>query len=232
VTQVLYNASGPVTLVGAAPVAARRLAAALALASEVVAADGGADVVLPEGREFGAVIGDLDSVAGEAALRARGVPVHRIVEQDSTDLEKCLRAVAAPLFLGVGFLGGRIDHQLAALGALVANPDKTVVLIGARDIVFRCPELLSLDLPEGTRVSLFPMGETRGVVSDGLRWPVTGLDFAPAGRIGTSNVALGGPVRVGFDTGRMLVILPARQLRAAATALGALGPVRRRRRRS
>ena len=27
-------------------------------------------------------------------------------------------------------------------------------------------------------------------------------------RIGTSNVALGGPVRIGFDTPGMLVILP------------------------
>ena len=52
-------------------------------------------------------------------------------------------------------------------------------------------------------------------MSEGLRWPVAGLAFDPMGRIGTSNAATGGPVRVGFDAPRMLVILPA----------GLLGPV-------
>ena len=45
-------------------------------------------------------------------------------------------------------------------------------------------------------------------MSEGLRWSVTGLTLSPEGRIGTSNVALGGPVRVGFDARRVLVILP------------------------
>lgn len=225
-TAILYRAAAPVTLIGGGPVTARRLAAALRIAPEIVAADGGADVALPAGREFGAVIGDLDSIASVAALRARCVPVHRIVEQDSTDLEKCLRAVEAPLLVGVGFLGGRIDHQLAALSALVRRPEKKVVLLGARDVCFRCPTELALDLEAGTRVSLFPMGRTRGVVSEGLRWPVGGLEFAPGGLIGTSNAAAGGRVRIGFDTDRMLVILPARALGAAAAALCAPEAIR------
>ncbi len=223
---ILYRAAGPVTLVGGGPVSARRLAAALRVAPEIVAADGGADVTLPAGHEFGAVIGDLDSIASVAALQSRGVKVHRIAEQDSTDLEKCLAAVEAPLLVGVGFLGGRIDHQLAALSTLVRHPEKSVVLLGARDVCFRCPAELELKLPAGMRVSLFPMGAARGIVSEGLRWPVAGLDFAPGGRIGTSNAATGAPVRIGFDTDRMLVILPARALAAAVAALGAPEAVR------
>ena len=41
------------TLVGGGPVAPRQLEAALALAPEAVAADGGGDVALPGGRAFG-----------------------------------------------------------------------------------------------------------------------------------------------------------------------------------
>jgi thiamine pyrophosphokinase len=220
VTPTLYRAAGPVTLVGAGPVRREQLAEALALAPEALAADGGADLELPEGHGFRAVIGDMDSIAGAAALRAAGVPVHRIDEQESTDLGKCLYSVEAPLFLGLGFLGGRIDHHLAALNALARYPEKAVVLAGGEDVCFLCPPALELDLPPGTRVSLFPMAPARGLVSAGLRWPVAGLELTPDGRIGTSNLALGGPVRIGFDALKVLVILPQEQLRQVATVLG------------
>ena len=55
--------------------------------------------------------------------------------------------------------------------------------------------------------------------SEGLRWPVAGLDFRPDGRIGTSNAALGGPVRIGFDAPRMLVVLPSDLLGQVAACL-------------
>lgn len=219
--ETLYRARGPVTLVGGGPVAPAPLAAALALAPEVVAADGGGDQALPAGVEFRAVIGDMDSLTGTAALRARGVALHEIAEQDSTDLEKCLLSVAAPLFLGLGFLGGRLDHHLAAVNAVARYKRKPLVLVGSQDICFRCPAELRLVLAPGTRVSLFPMGPVRGTIGEGLRWPVAGRDFAPDRRIGTSNEATGGPLRLGFGGGPMLVILPADYLAAAsATLLG------------
>jgi thiamine pyrophosphokinase len=196
-----------VTLVGAGPIDPRHLEAALAIAPVAVAADGGGDLALPGGRRFRAVIGDMDSLADPERLRAAGVPVHPIPEQETTDLEKCLYSVEAPLFVGLGFLGGRIDHHLAAMNALVKFARVPVVLVGGEDLCFLCPPELAIDLAAGTRVSLFPMGPVRGR-SEGLLWPIDGLAFDPTGRIGTSNAATGGVVRVGFDAPRMLVILP------------------------
>ena len=207
------------TLVGGAAVDPRQLAAALALAPHAVAADGGGNVALPGGRAFEAVIGDMDSLRDPAAVRAAGTALHAVTEQDSTDLEKCLYSVEAPLFIGVGFLGGRIDHHLAAMSALVKYPGKPVVLVGGEELCFLCPRQLELELAAGTRVSLFPMGPARGLVSEGLRWPVAGLVLSPEGRIGTSNVALGGPVRVGFDAPRVLVILPESELGQVAARI-------------
>ncbi len=218
-TDVLYRAAGPVTLVGGGPVAPAQLAAALALAPEALAADGGGDVPLPGGAEFRAVIGDMDSLRDADALRRRGVPLHAVAEQDSTDLEKCLRSIAAPLFVGLGFLGGRIDHHLAAMNALARHPAVPVVLVGGGDLCFLCPTRFAIDLAPGTRVSLFPLGPVSGIASEGLRWTVTGLDFAPDGRIGTSNEARGGPVRLEWDAPRMLAILPADHLEKAVAAL-------------
>jgi thiamine pyrophosphokinase len=217
--RILHRADRPVTLVGGGPVAPARLAASLRLAPEAVAADGGADVDLPAPHDWQAVIGDMDSIRGAAALRARGVPVHEVGEQDSTDLEKCLYSVEAPLFLGLGFLGGRLDHHLAAMSALVKYPDRAVVLIGGQDVCFLCPPEFALEVEAGTRVSLYPMGPVKGLVGEGLRWPVAGLEMAPHGRIGTSNVATG-PIRLAFDAPRMLVILPGDLLEPVAAVLG------------
>jgi thiamine pyrophosphokinase len=211
VRAVLYRAAGPVTLVGGGPIAPGALAAALAMAPEAVAADGGGDVALPGGARFRAVIGDMDSLGDPERLAAEGAALHPLAEQETTDLEKCLYSVAAPLCIGVGFLGGRLDHTLAALNAVVRHAGP-VVLIGAGDLCFRCPPELALELAAGTPVSLFPLGPARGTRSEGLRWPVEGLELDPAGRIGTSNAATGGPVRLGFDAPRVLVILPVRAL--------------------
>jgi thiamine pyrophosphokinase len=211
VRPVLYRAAGPVTLVGGGPVAPGALAAALAVAPEAVAADGGGDVALPGRAWFRAVIGDMDSLRDPGRLAAGGTALHRLAEQETTDLEKCLYSVATPLALGVGFLGGRLDHTLAALNAVVRHAGP-VVLIGAGDLCFRCPPELALELAAGTPVSLFPLGPARGTRSVGLRWPVEGLALDPAGRIGTSNAATGGLVRLGFDAPRVLVILPTREL--------------------
>ncbi|MEO1961492.1 MAG: thiamine pyrophosphokinase, partial [Paracoccus sp. (in: a-proteobacteria)] len=78
------------------------------------------------------------------------------------------------------------------------------------------PSRMTLPLMPGTRVSLFPMGPARGV-STGLEWPIEGIEFDPAGRVGTSNMATG-LVTLRIE-GRMLVMLPRNALATVLTAL-------------
>jgi thiamine pyrophosphokinase len=208
---VLVRSEFPVTLVGGGPLEAGDLDAALALAPLIVAADGGLDHLARFGRAPAAVIGDMDS-ASPGLVGAACATIHAIAEQDSTDFEKCLRSIAAPLVIGVGFLGGRTDHSLAAMNALVTSSGPPVLLLGGPDLCFACPPDLRLDLAAGSRVSVFPMAPVVGRVSEGLRWSVEGLAMAPDGRIGTSNEALGGAVRLGFDRPGAILILPRRVL--------------------
>ncbi len=205
-----------VTLVGGGEIAATALAEALALAPLLVAADGGADQALRHGHMPQAVIGDFDSItpAGRQAIAADRL--HHVPEQESTDFEKALRAIDAPWILALGFSGQRVDHTLAAFSTLARHPNRRALILSDHDVCFLAPPALSLDLPPGTRLSLFPMGPVRGE-SAGLRWPIGGLDFAPHCRIGTSNEALG-PVWLGFDAPRMLVILPRPQLGAVLSS--------------
>ncbi|WP_299847319.1 thiamine diphosphokinase [uncultured Roseovarius sp.] len=214
---MIVQQSQSVTLIGGAKVDNQRLRRALALAPHLVAADGGADTALLEGLMPDAVIGDFDSMSESARDCIPSDRLHEISEQDSTDFDKCLSNIHAPLIIGVGFSGARQDHQLAAYNTLVRHPDQRCILLGRDELVFLCPPSLRLDLPVGTRVSLFPMGAVEGV-SDGLKWPIAGLNFAPDGRVGTSNLSTG-TVHLNLTAPKMLVILPAMALEAVAEAL-------------
>lgn len=211
VKQGIVDSLEGITLAGGAPFSAGLLARARGFAPRIVGADGGADRLLRLGVEPEAVIGDFDSISAEAQARLKG-RLFPIPEQETTDFDKALRMINAPFVLGIGFEGARIDHGLAVLNGLVRHPERRCFILGSRDVTFLAPPDLRLNLPKGSRLSLFPMGGVQGQ-SEGLRWPIEGLTFAPDGMIGTSN-EVSGPVRLRFDAPKMLVILPVRSLRA------------------
>ena len=206
----------PVTLIGGAPLDSDDLSQALALAPVVAAADGGADTALANGLVPQAVWGDFDSISARARAGIPPENLHPVTEQDSTDFEKCLSRIDAPLVIAVGFAGARHDHFLAALSTLSRRIGPPCILIAAEDVITLCPPEIALDLRPGTRLSLFPMGPASGY-AQGLKWPINGLNFAPDARIGTSNAATG-PVLLQTE-GPMLLILPRAHLVTLARAL-------------
>lgn len=206
-----------VTLVGGGNVAQADLELALSLAPTLVAADGGANRLDGWGHLPDRVIGDLDSI--DPALRARlGARVVEVPEQDSTDFDKSLQRVTAPFILALGFDGARLDHTLAAMHSLVRHGRARVVMLAAQDICVLAPPRLALDLPQGARVSLFPMAQVQGR-STGLHWPIAGLDFAPDVLSGTSNRATGGAMVLEFAGPGMLVLLERAHLRQVLDAV-------------
>ncbi len=217
---MIVNESEPVTVVGGGELFDGDLRMAMSLAPILVAADGGANHLLQSGLTPQAVIGDMDSLSQAARAVLPDILLHRIVEQDSTDFDKCLRNIQAPLIIGVGFTGARLDHQFAVLNSLVRHPHQRCLLIGAEEIVFLAPPQMDLPLCAGQTVSLLPFGPVQGQ-SEGLNWPIQGLHFAPDGRVGSSNRATG-PVCLRFDAPRMLVTVPRAALVLVAQTLGAL----------
>lgn len=195
-----------VTLVGGGTADIDDLLNVLAISPFLVAADGGAVLADRANIVPNAVIGDFDSIPPQLLESLPPDRLHRITEQDSTDFEKALSNIAAPVVLAVGFTGARMDHQLATFHTLARYPDRPCIVIGPKDIACLAPPDITLDLAEGDIVSLFPMGPVTGR-SEGLCWPIEGLNFAPEQKIGTSNEAMG-PVRLRFDAPRMLLILP------------------------
>ncbi len=211
-----FSFDSGVTLIGGGAVTAADLEESLALAPRLVAADGGADAAISRGHLPELVIGDFDSISTYAQTRLGPERLLHVSEQDSTDFAKALSRIEAPFVIAIGFAGRRLDHTLAALNVMARHPRQPCIMLAAEDIVFAAPSRLQLDLEEGTRMSLFPMGAVTGR-ADGLRWPIDDIEFAPAGRVGTSNEALG-PVTLEV-AGPMMVMLPRECLRIALRAL-------------
>ena len=213
----IVHSSTVLTLLGGGSANITQLEQALRIAPHLVAADGGADFAIKCGKMPASVIGDMDSISSDAKTQIDPENFHHISEQDSTDFEKCLRSIEARAILALGFTGGRLDHELAACSALVRYPSQNCILVGKEDVCFLAPNVFSIDLPKGTRFSLFPMAQISGE-STGLKYPIGGIEMSPATRGGTSNEVTG-PVTLRFDTRHMLVLFPVCYLNAALEAL-------------
>ena len=215
--EAIVSTSRAVLLVGASDIGDNDLTISLTVASTVVAADGGADHVLARGLRPVAVIGDADSLS-PAAQAAFGEVLHPLADQDTTDFEKALARIDAPLIVAAGFLGGRLDHTLAVLNVMARRPDPPVVLVGAHDVVLKVPPALRVAVPAGTRVGLMPLGPAR-VTTTGLVWNLTNRNLAPDGAVSSSNRSADEVFTVAAD-GPLFLTLPQSCLHAALAALG------------
>ena len=207
-----------VTILGAGYARREDIDDALRIAPRLVAADGGASRALEFGFAVDAVIGDMDSIAHEALDQIPEASRHPVDEQDSTDFEKCLMRIRAPLIVAVGVTAPRLDHGLAALNAIAKHRRKRVIILSGSDICFLAPPRLTLRLAVGERLSLFPLHDTTGS-GWGLKWPIDGIRFSPTGRIGTSNVAAAEVVELSFDKPGMLVLVGRKRIGEVAGAL-------------
>lgn len=161
----------------------------IAAGQPVIAADSGGDHALRYGIKPDWVIGDMDSISTDAR-QAAGQSL-QISDQFSTDFEKLLAAVEAPYVMAFGFLGQRMDHSLAAMHAIAkARQEQTIVLIDHYDAIIFCRYRFSAYLPQGVRLSIWPLRHQQFIKSQGLVWPVDGLSLEAGGVLGTSNQVL------------------------------------------
>jgi thiamine pyrophosphokinase len=209
----------PILLIGGGDVGSQAYQALKNEVAAVVAADGGANFLYAQGDVPDAVIGDFDSIDDGVRHALPSQILFHIPEQNSTDLEKSLTRVAAPVIFTLGFTGSRLDHQMAAQTALVRFAHKTVVHIGQEDVMFLCPPELRISLPVGARLSVYPMAPVR-VASRGLRWPLDGLDLSPIGQIATSNEVTSA-IELRPQAPHAVIVASRQYLSAIASALSA-----------
>ncbi len=162
----------------------------------LVGADGGGNAIGAAGLMPAAILGDLDSLDDRAAWESRTSVIH-IPEQITTDFQKALYSTSAPVTLALGMTGKRLDHTLAALGALLeVAPHRKVILVDETDVALAVSGAFAFDAAPKERISVHPLVPIVFERTEGLFYPMNDLLLDPAGRLGTSNEGIGGRVEI------------------------------------
>ena len=182
----------------------------------VLAADGGLDHALAAGLEPTGLIGDLDSIT-EAGLAwaARNATIDRHPpDKDATDTELALAFAAAMDPAQVTLIGGgdRLDHSLAAIGALGAGSLTSIPTIdawwGAQHLdILHGPGKATLELVPGSTISLLALhGPCSKVSIHGTRWVLDKVGLGPMIGHGISNEVLDStPIEVSIGAGVLTI---------------------------
>jgi len=184
----------------------------------VVAADSGLHLAARLGLAADLVVGDFDSVdagALDAAVTAGTRAEQHPAAKDATDLELAIDAAiahGASRVLVVGGTGGRLDHFLGVL-FLLASPAYADIAVEARlgsaSVQVTHGRTVAIHGAPGDIVTLLPVnGGARGIVTDGLEYPLRNEDLAPGTSRGISNVLLDTDATVTLASGTLLVVQP------------------------
>ena len=206
-----------VVITGAAPLD-RRAVAAVPRDALLIAADGGLDHARAAGLDPDVLVGDLDSISalGLAWASEHAEVVRHPIDKAATDTELAIAHAATydpSRILLVAGQGDRLDHAVAALGALGAPALAGVASLeawwGSDQLhVVHAPHAVDLDVPPGTTFSVLAMhGPARGVTVSGARWPLTDHTLEPLVGLGVSNV-VESPVTVTLTDGIVTVVVP------------------------
>jgi thiamine pyrophosphokinase len=212
------SAEAVVVVTGGDPID-RALVATLPDGALVVAADSGVDHAHALGLRVHIAVGDFDSASPEGLERAiaEGAVVDRHPSaKDATDLELALDAAARlrpARILVLGGHGGRLDHLLAnalALAAPALEHIDVVAFMGpARVTVVRAGRRAVLEGKPGDLVTLLPVhGPARGVLTDGLLYPLHHEDLRVGSTRGVSNELIRPRASVDLRTGVLLAVQP------------------------
>ena len=187
----------------------QELTAIATTATQLVAADGGADALARIGLRPQAVVGDLDSIGQTTRQWLGGQVLHHQPSQDHTDLEKTLSYVFDELspvqVIVLGALGGRIDHTMHNLGLLARYAcGPSLVLREAQEEIVAVTGEASLPARPGETWSFWTFDPAVRVTLAGVRWPVSRCRLDLLAQPSTSNEAASGQVRIMSEGGATL----------------------------
>lgn len=156
----------------------------------LIAADGGVNILAGLDIIPTAIIGDMDSLENREDW-AQKTKVLEIFEQETTDFEKCLYSVEAPITIALGMSGKRLDHTLAALDVLVRySVDRALAIVSETDLVLAVRGKFKFEVDPGARVSVHPVMPIKFAGSKGLEYGLAGIELMPGKQTGTSNCAV------------------------------------------
>jgi thiamine pyrophosphokinase len=180
--------------------------------ARIIAADSGMQHADSLGLRPELWVGDFDSASAHLQKKHKDVPRQTYdVEKDATDGEiaiaEALRRGATSLIL-VGGFGGQFDHTLAHAGFLLALAKRGMDIFmssGNEEAHALVDEMAIDDLSFGTRLSIAPFSDLRGLTVSGVKWPLTKRDVPLGSALTLSNIVIGS-VRISLLSGSALIL--------------------------
>ncbi|MEX0968662.1 MAG: thiamine diphosphokinase [Bacteroidia bacterium] len=157
-------------------------------------------------------LGDFDAIAPDGELpKADNVEVVRRWDQNKTDFEKGIEYCIEKGFTDIKIIwatGWRPDHTLANITNLVKyRHQATLTILDNFARIYPLPNAFEKWYPKGKVLSLFPIGEASGIVTQGLKYELNNENLKLADRIGSSNeAAMDGFVRISYKTGDLVMM--------------------------
>lgn len=178
----------------------------------VIAADGGWRLCAGLGIAPDLTVGDFDSLGREPdAGRRLRLPV----EKDDTDTMFALKAALARGWRQIrifGGTGGRLDHTLANLQALLYAARRGArALLFDGDFVYTALDgagaaSITVSGPAGATFSVFCLsGTARGVTERGGKYGLEDSELTSDVPVGVSNSFTGSPVEISLESGGLIV---------------------------
>lgn len=174
----------------------------------LIAADAGYTEVLAQGLTPDLAVGDFDSLG----FAPEGVDaVRHPVMKDDTDMMLAIKLGferGFTSFFIYGALGGRLDHTLANIQALmyIANRGGQGWIIGDACLTAIHNGETRFKASARGVISVFCLGEAaKGVTLEGLMYPLSGYTMQSDIALGVSNEFIGKPARVAVADGTLVI---------------------------
>ena len=180
----------------------------------LIAADGAGNKLIDKGITPDFIVGDLDSL-DRKYLTAKYNNVIHVVDQNTTDFEKCLvemqnRSLFPSLILGIA--GGEIDHTMYNLNCFMRYAKENILVFLDVDennkFKWGFPVLSEKKIVggKGKTISLLPFPEA--VVSTiGLRWDMIKTNLSVSENSSIRNVVVSEASKVQVHRGELLVVI-------------------------
>jgi thiamine pyrophosphokinase len=179
--------------------------------TQLICADGGANKAYQLKLIPSVIIGDLDSIYSGTLKHFSGkTKIIKIVRQDDTDVEKCLKYlikknISDVILLGV--TGDRLDHTFCNLGIVLKFYDKIRIrIIAENSVLVPISGKIKIKTNPGEVISFYGFDVKTKITTKGLKYPLK-KECLPFGvRESTSNVAIKDEIELDIVDGIIFMI--------------------------
>jgi len=178
-------------------------------AARLICCDGSTRNIVNEGFSPVAIVGDMDSLDDDLALKFAD-RLYPDGDQETNDLTKAVAWCHSKRYddlVIVGATGKREDHTIGNI-SLLAEYVRTVKVLMVTDTGFFFPAVETTEIKSftGQQVSIFSIDGKNEITSSGLKYPLTGARISNWWQA-TLNESLGESFCLEFSNGRIIVYL-------------------------